>query len=99
VDFLVMVAFWYSLGFAVVRTLLTIFVASSINDYEKKIVTALRDVPSRAWSIEVKVTLRCIYYSNSCIHRFSVLVSSWEMIWQLSPAADSSTLPAHLSWL
>ncbi|KAI8039293.1 hypothetical protein M5D96_008016 [Drosophila gunungcola] len=52
VDFLVMVAFWYSLGFAVVRTLLTIFVASSINDYERKIVTALRDVPSRAWSIE-----------------------------------------------
>jgi len=54
-----MVAFWYSLGFAVVRTLLTIFVASSINDYEKKIVTALRDVPSRAWSIEVKLTFRC----------------------------------------
>ncbi|XP_017070743.1 gustatory receptor for sugar taste 64b [Drosophila eugracilis] len=54
VDFIVMLAFWYSLGFAVVRTLLTIFVASSINDYEKKIVTALRDVPSRAWSIEVQ---------------------------------------------
>ncbi|XP_017020336.1 gustatory receptor for sugar taste 64b [Drosophila kikkawai] len=54
VDFIVMVAFWYSLIFAVVRTLLTIFVASSINDYERKIVTALRDVPSRAWSIEVQ---------------------------------------------
>lgn len=53
-----MLAFWYSLGFAVVRTLLTIFVASSINDYERKIVTALRDVPSRAWSIEVEVSSR-----------------------------------------
>ncbi|EDV39561.1 uncharacterized protein Dana_GF10086 [Drosophila ananassae] len=54
VDFIVMVAFWYSLVFAIVRTSLTIFVASSINDFERKIVTALRDVPTKAWSIEVQ---------------------------------------------
>lgn len=55
VDFIVMVAFWYSLVFAIVRTSLTIFVASSINDFERKIVTALRDVPTKAWSIEVSL--------------------------------------------
>ncbi|XP_001985089.2 gustatory receptor for sugar taste 64b [Drosophila grimshawi] len=53
-DFIVMLAFWYSLIFAVVRTTLTIFVASSINDYELKIITSLRDVPARAWSTELE---------------------------------------------
>jgi len=48
-----MVAFWYSLIFAVVRTTLTIFVTSSMNDYELKIITSLRDVPSKAWTTEV----------------------------------------------
>ncbi|EDW73452.1 uncharacterized protein Dwil_GK17553 [Drosophila willistoni] len=54
VDFIVMLAFWYSLVFAILRTMLTIFVASSINDFERKIVIALRDVPAKAWSIEVQ---------------------------------------------
>ncbi|XP_030372204.1 uncharacterized protein LOC115622411 [Scaptodrosophila lebanonensis] len=54
VDFIVVLAFWYSLTFAVLRTMLTIFIASSINVFEKKISTALRDVPSRSWSIEVQ---------------------------------------------
>ncbi|KAH8371101.1 hypothetical protein KR093_006243 [Drosophila rubida] len=54
VDAIVMVAFWYSLIFAVARTTLTIFVTASINDYELKIITALRDVPSKAWTTEVQ---------------------------------------------
>ncbi|KAL7733849.1 hypothetical protein ACLKA6_011566 [Drosophila palustris] len=54
VDAIVMIAFWYSLIFAVIRTTLTIFVTASINDYELKIITALRDVPSKAWTTEVQ---------------------------------------------
>jgi len=68
-----MLAFWYSLGFAVVRTLLTIFVASSINDYERKIVTALRDVPSRAWSIEVESIFQIEYLKRICVSTGSAL--------------------------
>lgn len=55
VDAIVMVAFWYSLVFAVLRTTLTIFVTSSMNDYERKIITSLRDVPSKAWNTEVSM--------------------------------------------
>lgn len=55
VDAIVMVAFWYSLVFAVLRTTLTIFVTSSMNDYERKIITSLRDVPSKAWNTEVNI--------------------------------------------
>lgn len=55
VDAIVMVAFWYSLVFAVLRTTLTIFVTSSMNDYERKIITSLRDVPSKAWNTEARV--------------------------------------------
>ncbi|XP_023167994.2 gustatory receptor for sugar taste 64b [Drosophila hydei] len=54
VDLIVMLAFWYSLIFAIIRTALTIFVASSINDFERKIITALRDVPAKAWTTEVQ---------------------------------------------
>lgn len=68
-----MLAFWYSLGFAVVRTLLTIFVASSINDYERKIVTALRDVPSRAWSIEVESIIQIEYLKRIYVSTGSAL--------------------------
>lgn len=50
-----MVAFWYSLVFAVLRTTLTIFVTSSMNDYERKIISSLRDVPSKAWNTEVSM--------------------------------------------
>lgn len=49
-----MLAFWYSLIFAILRTTLTIFVASSIHDFERKIITALRDVPAKAWTTEVR---------------------------------------------
>lgn len=73
-----MLAFWYSLIFAVVRTMLTIFVASSINDFERKIVTALRDVPSRAWSIEVGIPSYS-YHITRLFHRFSASASSWAM--------------------
>ncbi|EDW19616.1 gustatory receptor for sugar taste 64b [Drosophila mojavensis] len=54
VDLIVMVAFWYSLIFAIIRTTLTIFITSSINDFEQKIITDLRDVPSKAWTPEVQ---------------------------------------------
>ncbi|XP_017957736.1 gustatory receptor for sugar taste 64b [Drosophila navojoa] len=54
VDLIVMVAFWYSLIFAIIRTTLTIFITSSINEFEQKIITALRDVPSKAWTPEVQ---------------------------------------------
>ncbi|XP_030372203.1 uncharacterized protein LOC115622410 [Scaptodrosophila lebanonensis] len=54
VDFILLLAFWYSLTFVVLRTMLTIFIASSITVFEKKISTALRDVPSRSWSTEVQ---------------------------------------------
>ncbi|XP_017840477.1 gustatory receptor for sugar taste 64b [Drosophila busckii] len=54
VDLIVMLAFWYSLIFAVLRTSLTIFVTSSMNDYELKIISLLRDVPAKAWTTEVQ---------------------------------------------
>ncbi|EDW70119.1 gustatory receptor for sugar taste 64b [Drosophila virilis] len=54
VDLIVMLAYWYSLIFAILRTTLTIFVASSIHDFERKIITALRDVPAKAWTTEVQ---------------------------------------------
>lgn len=55
-----MVAFWYSLVFAVLRTTLTIFVTSSMNDYERKIISSLRDVPSKAWNTEVRMIYRSL---------------------------------------
>lgn len=61
VDAIVMVAFWYSLVFAVLRTTLTIFVTSSMNDYERKIITSLRDVPSKAWNTEARVLPYLVY--------------------------------------
>lgn len=61
VDAIVMVAFWYSLVFAVLRTTLTIFVTSSMNDFERKIITSLRDVPSKAWNTEARVLPYLVY--------------------------------------
>lgn len=55
-----MVAFWYSLVFAVLRTTLTIFVTSSMNDYERKIISSLRDVPSKAWNTEVSMIYKSL---------------------------------------
>ncbi|ALC43489.1 Gr64b, partial [Drosophila busckii] len=75
VDLIVMLAFWYSLIFAVLRTSLTIFVTSSMNDYELKIISLLRDVPAKAWTTEVCKWLSELYldalYFDFQVQRFS----------------------------
>lgn len=78
-----MVAFWYSLVFAVLRTTLTIFVTSSMNDYERKIISSLRDVPSKAWNTEVCMHSKPLLNSNLkefFLIRYSVSASNWAMI-------------------
>uniref|UniRef100_A0A5H2X5P1 Gustatory receptor n=1 Tax=Bactrocera latifrons TaxID=174628 RepID=A0A5H2X5P1_BACLA len=52
VDLVAVTAFWYSLFFAIFRTILTLFMASSVNDYSKRILCTLRSVPSTSWCVE-----------------------------------------------
>ncbi|XP_054734432.1 uncharacterized protein LOC129241906 [Anastrepha obliqua] len=54
VDLIAVIAFWYSLFFAISRTALTLFIASSINDYGKRILVTLRSVPSTSWCAEAQ---------------------------------------------
>ncbi|XP_058975802.1 gustatory receptor for sugar taste 64b-like [Musca domestica] len=54
VDWVAEMAFWFSLLYNIVRTLLTLYLASLVNEYTKKIVSCLRDVPSRSWCVETQ---------------------------------------------
>ncbi|XP_020716138.1 gustatory receptor for sugar taste 64b [Ceratitis capitata] len=54
VDLIAVFAFWYSLFFAIFRTILTLLTASSVNDYSKKILLTLRSVPSTSWCTEAQ---------------------------------------------
>lgn len=53
VDWVAEMAFWFSLLYNIVRTMLTLYLASLVHEYTKKIQRCLREVPSRSWSIEV----------------------------------------------
>ncbi|XP_054085602.1 gustatory receptor for sugar taste 64b [Zeugodacus cucurbitae] len=66
VDLIAVTAFWYSLFFAIFRTILTLFMASSVNDYSKRILLTLRSVPSTSWCVEVGITPRFVYNHNKC---------------------------------
>ncbi|CAD7003824.1 unnamed protein product [Ceratitis capitata] len=57
VDLIAVFAFWYSLFFAIFRTILTLLTASSVNDYSKKILLTLRSVPSTSWCTEMASTI------------------------------------------
>ncbi|XP_017472222.1 PREDICTED: gustatory receptor for sugar taste 64b [Rhagoletis zephyria] len=54
VDLIAVFAFWYSLFFAIFRTILTLFMASSVNDYCKRILVTLRSIPSTSWCVEAQ---------------------------------------------
>ncbi|XP_073838544.1 gustatory receptor for sugar taste 64b-like [Musca autumnalis] len=54
VDWVAETAFWFSLLYSIFRTVLTFSLASMLDEYTKKIITCLRDVPSRSWCIETQ---------------------------------------------
>ncbi|XP_013117746.2 gustatory receptor for sugar taste 64b-like [Stomoxys calcitrans] len=54
VDWVAELAFWFSLVYNIFRTILTLSLAALVDEYTKKIIACLRDVPSRSWCIETQ---------------------------------------------
>ncbi|XP_058975801.1 gustatory receptor for sugar taste 64b-like [Musca domestica] len=54
VDWVAEMAFWYSLLYNIFRTILTFSLASMLDEYTRKIIICLRDVPSRSWCTETQ---------------------------------------------
>ncbi|KAM7357513.1 gustatory receptor 64b [Cochliomyia hominivorax] len=54
VDWVAVAGFWFSLIFNIIRTIVTLYLATSVDEYTKKIISCLRDIPSKSWCMETQ---------------------------------------------